>query len=75
MNLYNIGENVYLSEKFDYPYSFYKIVKLKDDENFFNIEAKNTHKKLSYLDNKVVIFKNDIDCTQLWKLIRINKTN
>ena len=75
LNLYNIGENVYLSEKFDYPYSFYKIVKLKDDENFFNIEAKNTHKKLSYLDNKVVIFKNDIDCTQLWKLIRINKTN
>ena len=75
LNLYRIKNYVFLSEKFDYPYSFYKIIKLKDNECFFNIEAIQTHDKLSYLDNKEVIFKNNIDNTQLWKLIQINENN
>ena len=77
LNLYRKGKNISLSEYFDYPYSFYRIIKSKANksENFYNIEAKETHYKLSYLENKEVTFNSNVSNSELWKLIQINENN
>ena len=66
-----------MSEYFDYPYSYYRIIKLKANKSeiFYNIEAMETNYKLSYLENKEVILNNNIDNCQLWKLIQIKENN
>ena len=77
LNLYRKGNSISLSEYFDYPYSYYRIIKLKANKSeiFYNIEAMETNYKLSYLENKEVILNNNIDNCQLWKLIQIKENN
>ena len=72
--LYISGREIKLSEKFDCPKTFFRIIKvnkeLKDDSYY--IEEISSKYKLSYLDDNELILKKNKNKHQLWKFIKNN---
>ena len=77
LHLNKIKNSIYLSKKFYYPNTFFRITKLDCEKNdyFYNIEDLETNSKLSCENNNELALNNKTDKSELWKLILINETN
>ena len=69
--------NIHLSENFQYPNTFFRIVKKFESSNniFYNIEDIIFNSKLSYSENKILILHRKYNNRQLWNLIKTNDNN
>ena len=73
-NLNYSKHNIHLSENFQYPNTFFRIVKKFESSNniFYNIEDIIFNSKLSYSENKSLILLRKYNNRQLWNLIKTN---
>ena len=77
INVYYYKGAVLLSKDFIYPNSFIRIRKISGNFNdtLYNIEEIDKKYKLSYLENKELIFNKLKNELQLWNFIKINENN
>ncbi len=76
--LYYFKRKIYVTDIFKHPNTFFRIKKvvenLNDDkfESFYHIEEIYTKYRLSYLENKDIIFNKKSNYSYLWNIIKIN---